>query len=172
MHADLRPDSPLPRLATGSLARWLSDLMFSSGGLSRCRTIGSWGAVADGSRETYLQAVMEGYLHNYTPLGSFFVEAVRRRERREPLRSTRVRGAANRGRLQTLRTARRSRPASAFVFPDRASRNWFPPGKALSIHLGAYSTSNWTIGQELHHNHRQNSRTPVWMIHTPAAPKG
>ena len=37
-------------------------------------------------RETYLRAVTQGYLQNYAELVSFFVEAVRRRERDKALR--------------------------------------------------------------------------------------
>jgi len=47
-----------------------------------------YGFVGRGSalrRETYLRAVTQGYLQNYAGLVSFFVAAVRRRERREDL---------------------------------------------------------------------------------------
>ena len=48
-----------------------------------------YGFVGRGStlrRETYLRAVTQAYLQNYAELVSFFVDAVRRREREEGLR--------------------------------------------------------------------------------------
>jgi cell filamentation protein len=81
VHADLLLIHPF-RDGNGRLARWLADLMFTQAGfpVPDYRFVGR-GSTA--SRQAYLEAVSQGYLQNYLPLGSFFVEAVRRRERRE-----------------------------------------------------------------------------------------
>jgi cell filamentation protein len=84
VHADLLLIHPF-RDGNGRLARWLADLMFAQAGFP----VPDYGFVGRGSvprREAYLGAVMQGYLQNYAPLASFFVEAIRRRERREVLR--------------------------------------------------------------------------------------
>jgi cell filamentation protein len=83
-HAELLLIHPF-RDGNGRLARWLADLMLAQAGLP----VPDYGFVGRGStlrRETYLRAVTQAYLQNYAELVSFFVDAVRRREREEGLR--------------------------------------------------------------------------------------
>jgi cell filamentation protein len=80
VHADLLLIHPF-RDGNGRLARWLADLMFAQAGLP-FPDYGFVGRGSMGRRKEYLRAVTLGYLGDYAPLGAFFVEGLRRRERR------------------------------------------------------------------------------------------
>ena len=80
VHAELLLIHPF-REGNGRLARWVSDLMAFQAGLP-APDYGFIGRDARKRRTAYLQAVRKGYLQDYEPLTTFFVEALERRLRK------------------------------------------------------------------------------------------
>jgi cell filamentation protein len=82
VHAELLLIHPF-REGNGRLARWVSDLMAFQAGLLG-PDYGFAGRDAGKRRAAYLNAVRKGYVQDYEPLASFFVEALERRLRKRP----------------------------------------------------------------------------------------
>jgi cell filamentation protein len=80
VHAELLLIHPF-REGNGRLARWVSDLMAFQAGLP-APDYGFIGRDAKKRRAAYLEAVRKGYLQDYEPLTTFFVEALERRLRK------------------------------------------------------------------------------------------
>ena len=80
VHAELLLIHPF-REGNGRLARWVSDRMAFQAGLPApdYRFVGRG---ARGRQGAYLEAVKKGYVRDYGPLTTFFVDALERRLRR------------------------------------------------------------------------------------------
>jgi cell filamentation protein len=71
------------REGNGRLARWVSDVMAFQASLL-APDYGFTSRDGKKRREVYLDAVREGYVQDYEPLTTFFVEALERRLRTRP----------------------------------------------------------------------------------------
>jgi cell filamentation protein len=76
VHAELLLIHPF-REGNGRLARWLADLMCLQAGLPQ-PDYGFTSSKSKQQKEAYLAAVIQGYECNYTPLATFFREALER----------------------------------------------------------------------------------------------
>lgn len=82
VHAELLLIHPF-REGNGRLARWLADLMALQAGLPAPAYFFEGKARAS-LRQSYLDAVVKGYLQDYEPLTRFFAEAIAARLERRP----------------------------------------------------------------------------------------
>lgn len=82
VHAELLLIHPF-REGNGRLARWVADIMASQAGLPPA-DYSFRGRDAKKRHAAYLEAVKKGYLQDYEPLATFFVEALERRLRNRP----------------------------------------------------------------------------------------